>query len=100
MKLNDKLYDVLKWIALILLPALAILLSTLLPAYNVDPNTVKVIVLTINSIAAFIGAIIGVSAVTIAQETAQEEFYETDTEEDLELDLPNGEETAHGGEEA
>ena len=100
MKLNDKLYDVLKWIALILLPALAILLSTLLPVYNVDPNTVKVIVLTINSIAAFIGAIIGVSAVTIAQETAQEEFYETDTTDDHELDLPNDEETAQGSEEA
>lgn len=100
MKLNDKLYDVLKWITLVLLPASAVLLSTLLPAYHVDGETVKVIILAINAIAAFIGALIGVSAVTIAQEAAQEEFFETDTEEDLELDLPSSEETSHGGEES
>ena len=100
MKLNDHLYDVLKWITLVLLPASAVLLSTLLPAYHVDAETVKVIILTINAVAAFIGALIGVSAVTIARETAQEEFYETETEEDLEIDLGGSEETAHGSEEA
>ena len=99
MKLKDKLYDVLKWIVIVLLPASAVLLSTLLPAYHVDGETVKVIILTINAVAAFIGALIGVSAVTIAREQAQEEYYEKD-DEDLELDLGGDEETAQGSEEA
>lgn len=96
MKLKDGVYNALKWITLVLLPASAVLLSTLLPAYHVDGDTVKVIILTINAIAAFIGALIGVSAVTIAREEAQEEYFEKD-DEDLELDLGGDEETAKAG---
>lgn len=99
MRLNDKVYNWLKWIAIILLPALSVLLSTVLPLYKVDGETVKIIVITINAVGVFIGTLIGISQVSIAQETAQEEFYETDTEEDLDIDLSNDEEPDQAGDE-
>ena len=55
----DRVYDVLKWVGLVLCPALAVLVATVGPAWGlpyVDP-----IVTTINAIGLFIGACIGVS---------------------------------------
>lgn len=86
MKLNNRVYDVLKWVALVLLPALAVLLSTVLPLYGVAPDILKAIVVTINALGVFIGALIGVSQITIANETAAEEFYETETEDEIPVD--------------
>lgn len=85
MRLNDKVYNWLKWISLILLPASAVLLSTILPLYHVDSETIKAIVITINAVGAFIGALIGVSQITISKDQADEEYFETDTEDDLEI---------------
>lgn len=60
--LPDRAYQVLKWVGLILCPALATLIGAVGPAWdmpNVDP-----IVLTINAVGAFIGVIIGASHVS------------------------------------
>lgn len=62
-KIPDALYNWLKWIALIALPALATFLSLVLGALNVDPTTVKTIVIIINATAGLIGALIGVSTI-------------------------------------
>lgn len=59
MKLNNKVYDILKWILLILTPALTLLITTLGGLYNFDT---KVINGTISAIATFLGALIGVSS--------------------------------------
>lgn len=59
MKLNNKLYDILKWILLILTPALTLLITTLGGLYNFDT---KVINGTISAVATFLGALIGVSS--------------------------------------
>lgn len=83
MKLNNKLYDVLKWLGLIFFPALAVLLATVLPVWGVDAGLIKALVITINAVGVFIGALIGVSQATIAREESLEEFYETETEEDI-----------------
>lgn len=83
MKLNNKLYDVLKWLGLIFFPALAVLLATVLPVWGVDAGFIKALVITINAVGVFIGALIGVSQATIAREESLEEFYETETEEDI-----------------
>lgn len=83
MKLNNKLYDVLKWLGLIFFPALAVLLATVLPVWGVDAGLIKALVITINAVGVFIGALIGVSQATIAREKSLEEFYETETEEDI-----------------
>lgn len=58
--LKDSVYDILKWVCLIGLPALATLVSALGAIWAI-PNTDK-LVLTINAVALFIGALIGVSS--------------------------------------
>ena len=62
MKLPDKVYDVLKWIALIFLPALAVLYGALAPTWNWPYP--EQIVYTITAIDTFLGALIGVSTIT------------------------------------
>lgn len=62
MKLNDKVYDILKWVALIVLPALAILYGSLaniwgLPFGEQIPDTITAVEL-------FLGVLLGVSSVT------------------------------------
>ena len=93
MKLNNKVYDVFKWLGLIFCPALAVLLATVLPVWGVDAGLVKALVITINAIGVFIGALIGVSQATIAREGAEEECFETETEDETEVtpeDLEEG----------
>lgn len=58
--LPDKAYDILKWVGLIVCPALAALIGAVGPAWGL-PH-VDAIVLTINAIGVFIGAVIGASA--------------------------------------
>jgi len=83
MKLNDRVYDFLKWFALIFLPALAILVSVVLPAWNLGVDYVKPIVITLNAIGVFIGTLIGISQASIAQDDAQEVFIEDKTDDEL-----------------
>lgn len=64
--LPNKLYDVLKWVGLVLLPALATFLGAVGPAWGLPP--IDAIVLTINALGTFIGAVIGVSHVTATSE--------------------------------
>ena len=85
MKLNDSWYNFLKWTALIFLPALAILVATVLPAWNLAVDLVKPIVITINAIAVFIGTLIGISQATIAQENTENEFIEGPAEDEEEV---------------
>lgn len=85
MKLSNNVYNVFKWLGLIFCPALAVLLATVLPVWGVDAGLVKALVITINAIGVFIGALIGVSQATIAREDAEEEYFETDTEDDVEV---------------
>ena len=82
MKLNDSIYNVFKWLGLIFCPALAVLLATVLPVWGVDAGLVKALVITINALGVFIGALIGVSQVTIAKENADEEFLEEEAQDE------------------
>ena len=85
MKLNDRVYDFLKWFALIFLPALAILVSVVMPAWNFGADYVKPIVITLNAIGVFIGTLIGISQASIAQENAQETFAEETSDDEIEV---------------
>lgn len=58
MKLPDKVYNFLKWLCLIAVPAIIALISTLGTIYGHDMTTVTA---TISAIATFIGALIGIS---------------------------------------
>jgi len=59
MKLSNKLYDVLKWVAQILLPALATLYFGLANIWNLP--YAEQIVGTISAVDAFLGIILGIS---------------------------------------
>lgn len=86
MKLSNGVYDVFKWLGLVFFPALAVLVSVVLPVWGVDAGLVKAIVVTINAVGVFIGALIGVSQVTIAREDAAEEYFETEGDDELPIE--------------
>lgn len=59
MKLSNELYDKLKWVAMILLPALSVLYLALAGLWNLPyPEQISG---TIMAIDAFLGAILGIS---------------------------------------
>lgn len=59
MKLNDKVYDVLKWVCLVCLPALATAYTALSGIWGLP--YAKEISMTINAICACMGALLGIS---------------------------------------
>ena len=69
MKLPDKVYNWLKWICLICLPALSVLYFTLSKIWELPYGAE--IPATINAIAVFIGALIGISQITINKENQE-----------------------------
>ena len=58
MKLNSKVYNVLKWGLLIFIPAVITLIGTLGQIYSFDSEK---IILTISAISTFLGVITGIS---------------------------------------
>ena len=67
-KIPDKVYNWLKWIALIAIPAFVTFLSIVLGVLNVDPSTINVICTILTATAGLIGALIGVSTVAYNKE--------------------------------
>lgn len=63
--LPDKVYEILKWVALIALPAVAWLVGVVGPQWGL-PHCGE-LVTTINAIGLFVGALIGVSQLTAAK---------------------------------
>jgi hypothetical protein len=61
MKLSDKVYNILKWVALICIPAVVTFLSVVLGVLEVDPKTINIVVTIIAAIGTLIGSLIGVS---------------------------------------
>lgn len=58
--MSNKTYDVLKWVCLVALPALSALYAVVARAWG-WPHTAEII-LTIDAVGVFIGALIGVSS--------------------------------------
>ena len=63
MKLNDKVYDILKWVCIIVLPAVATLIGALGLIWNFNIPTQQ-IVETIGAVEVFLGALLGISCYT------------------------------------
>lgn len=59
MKLDNKVYDILKWVALVVLPAIATLYTALAGVWGLP--FAEEIPVTITAIDLFIGALLGVS---------------------------------------
>lgn len=62
--LPSNAYSVLKWAALIALPALAVFVSTVGQAWGMDAALSNAIVTTLNACGVLVGALIGVSQAT------------------------------------
>ncbi len=71
MIIPNRIYDCLKWICLIALPALAVLYFTLAKIWGLPYGAE--ITATINAIALFIGTLIGVSQLSINKEESENE---------------------------
>lgn len=62
-KLPNGVYDVLKWIACICIPALVTFLGVVLGVLEVNPKTVNIIVTILGALGTLIGGLIGVSTI-------------------------------------
>ena len=71
MKLSNKTYDILKWIALIVLPALATLYAVLSGIWYLPFG--EQIPATITAVDTFLGALLGISAVKYNRESGKNE---------------------------
>lgn len=69
MKLSDTTYDFLKWMLMIVVPALITLISSLGTIYGWDANTIT---LTIAAIATFLGVITGISNSNYYKENSED----------------------------
>ena len=61
MKLSNSAFDILKWIAILLLPSLATLVAVIFKIWNLPYG--NEIAQTITALATFLGAILGISSV-------------------------------------
>ncbi len=68
MKLSNKVFDVLKWVAILFLPALAILIRTVFAIWSIPYG--EEISSTIVALQVFLGAILGVSTLNYNKEAA------------------------------
>jgi hypothetical protein len=59
--MNNKLYDVLKWVAILFLPALSTLISVVFKIWNIPYG--DEIAQTITALGVFLGAILGISSI-------------------------------------
>lgn len=66
--LPDKLYNVLKWVGLAVLPALATFVGTVAPAWGMETALSDAIVTTLNAVGTLFGAVLVVSAATAKPE--------------------------------
>ena len=71
LKLNDKVYNVLKWVALIVLPALATLYAVLSGIWDLPLG--EQIPATITAVDTFLGALLGISTARYNKERVENE---------------------------
>lgn len=57
--MSNKVYDVLKWITLVFLPALTTLVGVILNTFNIECTDIVLTILT--AVTTFMGAVLGIS---------------------------------------
>lgn len=72
--MSNKVYDILKWVALVVLPALATLYFALSGIWGFPYG--EQIVGTITAIDTFLGALLGISSINYIKENTQTTFNE------------------------
>ena len=78
MVLNDNVYKVLKWLGLIVLPAIATLVKAVFPVWELP--YADAIAITCTALGTFIGTIICVSSANLKSEIAEQAVYVLDTD--------------------
>lgn len=73
MIIPDKIYNVLKWILMIFVPAVITLLTTLTMVWGWN-IPLEAIVTTISAIATFLGALVGISSHNYNKENEEEDY--------------------------
>ena len=76
MRIPDSLYDVLKWVALICIPALVVFLSVVLGVLDVDPKTINIITTILTALATLIGSLIGISTKAYNKELEEGKVFD------------------------
>lgn len=66
----NKVYDVLKWIAILFLPALAVFIRTIFPIWGIPYG--EEISETLIALQVFLGAILGISTISYKMEAGNE----------------------------
>lgn len=74
MRLNDKTYNILKWLCLIAIPAFLTCLSIILSSIGVSEDITIIISKIGNAVATLIGTLIGVSTFNYNKDKASEEY--------------------------
>ena len=69
----EQIYQVLKWVGLIALPALAVFVSTVGQAWGLDAGTLNAVVATLNALGVLVGALLGISQATGKPEGGDED---------------------------
>lgn len=90
MVLNDNVYKVLKWLGLIVLPAIATLVKAVFPVWELP--YADAIAITCTALGTFIGTIICVSSANLKSEMAEQAVYVLDTDEEDETAAETSEE--------
>lgn len=85
--MSNKVYDVIKYIALIFIPALTTLLATLGEIWQIE--NMSLIVATIGAIGVFMGALLGISSIEYAK--IKEGIYPNKVCNNFETDQPESE---------
>lgn len=78
MVLNDNVYKVLKWLGLIVLPAIATLVKAVFPVWELP--YADAIAITCTALGTFIGTVICVSSANLKSEMAEQAVYVLDTD--------------------
>ena len=62
--ISDKVYDVLKWLCVLVLPAASTLVKALGGAWGWDSGLCEAVATTLTAVSAFAGVVLGLSAAT------------------------------------
>ena len=76
MRIPDNVYNVLKWTALICIPAIVTFLSVVLGVLSVDPKTIIIIVTIMTAVGTLIGSLIGVSTAAYNKEKQEGQVFD------------------------
>lgn len=68
--MNNKVYDVLKWITLVFLPALTTLIGVILNTFNIECTDIVLTIMT--AVTTFMGAVLGISNINYNKTNKEE----------------------------